>query len=870
MIQKQIQSKILCFLAMACLALGWGVYGLDAQSNDIETLKKERDVLKKQNEALEQKVMEMEIKILNREPAKGDESEQLKQLIDKLQALIKENLTVTIRQENGLDQRVSELNNALIKETIEKNLIEIQLKEAKNQANMFNAEKSNLASKISSLQKELNELKLSNKDVIVLLDEAKSLKEANDEISRRNAQMQATIQSFFAEKTVYDAKIDELQQSLRKEINDKSEYAKQLKLSGDKLNALTVENTELKIKYASISKELSGIKEMLSKETSERLQETEKLNEANAQITVLTKENTSLKTDNDSLKKILKQNEDKIAVDIQALSEYEKQVTVLTREIRTLSQTASQLKEENARLASGENDTLNQLNRKISELNNTTQKLGQEKQDFINQLKLSNDRVNSLYNEVNRLEARNKTAENELKATHEDLTKQTSDKNQYFNQLKDANSQVNQLSQEKATLSDTLSKETKDKTFYSEQAKTLKDANESLADQVNRLSGMKTELEKKNTELTIQLRQEIGDKEHAIINAHGFERQIAILQNDLATLTAENATLKTSALSETEDFKKRLQQAEKEKSAFREQLTGAQANASTLTSQTQDLLAKCTLLENELSGVKQENSRNLEEKNRYSGELKTARIKITELENTSAALSKEVNRLSEKIMSLNSAIDDLNKDNKGIKTELEENNKYRAQVEETARNNMKILEKEISELRKTNLAMKDEQSESGRSAKVREAELKEQIVKSDGERNILKLQLAELKDKSDNFNKLEMSLRIRISELESRDQTGPIKQQMLSLETELREKLASVYLETNTPYDALRQFELLLRSKPNDPQTVYNIGSVYHKKLDNKAKAIEYYQRYLALVPASNLNPPISRLLVEKLIKELQ
>ncbi|MBI4835358.1 MAG: hypothetical protein HY811_11165 [Planctomycetes bacterium] len=867
MIQRQNYDKILYFLIMAWLVLNPCVY---AQSGELEALKKERDDLKKQNEALEQKVMEMEIKILNQGPASGDQAAQLKQLVEKLQALIQDNLTVTIRQENGLDQRIAELNNALIKETIEKNLVEIQLKESKTQNNAFNAEKANLQNKISALEKELNELKLANKDVIILLDQAKSLKEANDTISLRNAQMQATIQTFFSEKTVYDSKIDDLQQNLRKEITEKSEYARQLKLAGDKLNALTVENTELKIKYASISKELSGIKETLSKETSDRLQAADKLNEANTQITNLTKEGTSLKADNENLKQQLARDEDKIAGNILALSEYEKQVTALTKEIRELSQNVSQLKGENARLASGENDTINQLNRKVSELNGNVQRLTQEKHDYINQLKLSNDRINSLSNEVNRLEERTKTSENELRATQADLTRQTNDKNQYFNQLTNANAQVNQLSKEKSSLTDTLAKETKEKTFYSEQCKTLKEANDSLTGQVNQLIGTKTQLEKKLTELNLTLQETTGDKEKYRGEASNLERQIGILQNELALVNTENASLKNSALLEADEIKKRLLQSEKEKASYREQFSAAQANITELAAETNDLKTKCKLGEDEISTLKLEHNRSMEEKNKYSTELNNAKSKIAELENEITALNKEVNGLTEKETLLNNSLDELTKANNSLKTELDESNKYRLQIEETTRSNMKILEEELSELRKKNTAIKEELSENNRQIKVREAELKEQIVRMEGEKNILTLQFSALKEKADSFNKTEMDLRRRISEVESKDETAPLKQQLLSQEIDLRGRLAQAYLENKKPYEALHQYELLLKAKPDDPITVYNIGSVYHKDLNNKAKAIEYYQEYLRLVPATNLNPPISRQLVEKLIKELR
>ena len=870
MIQTKISFKTFCFLALAWLALSPCVYAQSGTegASELETLKKDRDDLKKKNQELEQKVMDMEIKLLGTSP--GDQTAQLKQLVEKLQALLKENLTVTVKQESGLDQRVAELNNALIKETIEKNLIEVQLKDTKSQINTLNTEKSNMANKVSSLEKELTELKLSNKDVIVLLDEVKSLKEANDAISQRNAQLQATIQTYISEKTGFNSKIDDLQQNLRKEITEKSEYAKQLKLSGDKLNALTVENTELKIKYASISKELEGIKESLSKETADRLQVNEKLNDAKQQITDLAKETASLKTDNDSLKQSLAQSESKTAKDITTISEYEKQVTALTKETKTLYQTIDQLKAENTRLIANENDTINQLNRKVSELNGNIQKLSQEKYDYIDQLKLSNDRVNSLSNNVNRLEERTKTSENELKTTQADLTKQTNDKNQFFNQLKDANAQINQLSQEKSTLTDALSRETKDKTFYSEQSKTLKESNDSLTQQINQVNGEKTKLEKQLMELNLTVQEVSGDKEKYMRETDNLNKQLVNLQNELALLRTENASLKNSAQIETGELTKRLQESEKERASYREQLTAAQANISDLTAQIRDLQAKCGLFGDENTSLNQAANRNADEKNKYLSELKGAKTKIAEQENEITSINRELKELTEKITSLNNTIDELANANKGLKAELDENNKYRIQVEEAARNNMKILEQEIAGVKKKNDGLKEELNESNSLIKVREAELKEQTVKAENEKTILTLQLSTLKDKADTFNKTEMDLRRRISELESHDQVTPLKKQLVSQESDLRSQLAQAYLENNQPHEALQQYELILKAKPDDALTVYNIGSIYHRKLNDKVKAIEYYRQYLRLVPATQLNPPISRQLVESLIKELQ
>jgi len=65
----------------------------------------------------------------------------------------------------------------------------------------------------------------------------------------------------------------------------------------------------------------------------------------------------------------------------------------------------------------------------------------------------------------------------------------------------------------------------------------------------------------------------------------------------------------------------------------------------------------------------------------------------------------------------------------------------------------------------------------------------------------------------------------------------------------LHYNLGVFYLQRQEYNTAITEFEKVLELNPNDAATHYNLGLIYADYLNNKAKAILHFKRYLAIEP---------------------
>lgn len=72
------------------------------------------------------------------------------------------------------------------------------------------------------------------------------------------------------------------------------------------------------------------------------------------------------------------------------------------------------------------------------------------------------------------------------------------------------------------------------------------------------------------------------------------------------------------------------------------------------------------------------------------------------------------------------------------------------------------------------------------------------------------------------------------------------------------------------PEEMIREYEKALATNPQDPPIYYNLGLIYDEHLDQPEKAIEYYQKYLELIPADASDRDKVKLWIENCQKRLK
>lgn len=72
-----------------------------------------------------------------------------------------------------------------------------------------------------------------------------------------------------------------------------------------------------------------------------------------------------------------------------------------------------------------------------------------------------------------------------------------------------------------------------------------------------------------------------------------------------------------------------------------------------------------------------------------------------------------------------------------------------------------------------------------------------------------------------------------------------------------RNNLAFCYMRMRKYDKAIENYETTIKLDPNNEVALANLGEIYAKHENDREKALEYYQRFLALAPDSNLAPTI-------------
>ncbi|OGX18085.1 MAG: hypothetical protein A3K83_03075 [Omnitrophica WOR_2 bacterium RBG_13_44_8b] len=382
------------------------------------------------------------------------------------------------------------------------------------------------------------------------------------------------------------------------------------------------------------------------------------------------------------------------------------------------------------------------------------------------------------------------------------------------------------------------------------QLEILQDTNSQLIQSKVSLEKQVKDLNKAVGQVTVERDFQLTQYQDDLNKSKKAEQEV---KNETQELTKQNTWLKEQYVNNNkvnDDLKQQILVLQKERQTYAASLAQSERKIKELEAENEILFKQ----NQEMSSSLKENSVKLREKDQLEKRNDTVRQAYLQLKDNfqqlekqykqlqDAGKDKEMNQLKAKLGGLEAALKNSvsAKDYSELKIKSQDLEAQLAKLQNTHQQ-LGQQHKQLQDANNLSAAqLQDLKSKSGRLESVSK--------ELDG----LKQDYAKLKETYEKLAKDKASLEAKMEKENVSSRLSKVMQRNDELAKEnsiLHYNLGVCFTQAQDFNKAVLEFEKVLKLNPNDSETHYNLGVIYAEQIQNSAKAIEHFKKYLTLSP---------------------